>query len=109
MPPLLSGMFFDHETCPGPSLVSSSGLSRVDPFLGSVWIIVLSRVDFESHSLYQYRMRYRGHFPDSLSPRDHREASFDVEVPSNCGSEYERPLGQSELAFREVGEYLESV
>jgi len=60
---LLSEMFFDHETCHGPSLVCSSDLSRYDPFLESVCIIALSHVDSESHLLNQYRMRYGEAFP----------------------------------------------
>ncbi len=79
MLPLLSEMFFDHETCPGPWLVCSSGLSRVDPFLGSVCIIALSHVDSESHLLNQCRMRYRGLSLDNLSARDRREASADTD------------------------------
>jgi hypothetical protein len=72
-------MFFDPETCPGPSLVCSSGLPRVDPFLGSVLIIALSHVDSKSHLLKQYRTRYMGHFLNSLSPRDRREDSTDTD------------------------------
>jgi len=79
MLPLLSEMFFDHETCSGLSLVCSFGLPRVDPFLELVWIIALSHVDSESHLLNQYRMRYRGHFLNSLSPRDRREVSTDTD------------------------------
>jgi hypothetical protein len=85
MLPLLSEMFFDHETCPGPSLVCSSGFPRFDPFLGLVWIIALSHVDSESHLLSQYRMRYGGHFLDSLSPRHRREASADTDRNSLIG------------------------
>ena len=72
-------MFFDHEMCPGPSLVCSSGLPRVYPFLESVWIVALSHIDSESHLLGQYRIRCSGHFPDSLSPRDRREAFADTD------------------------------
>jgi hypothetical protein len=51
LPPLLSEMFFDHETRPGPLLVRSSGLPLVDPFLGSAWIIASSHIDSESNVL----------------------------------------------------------
>ena len=42
-------------------------------------MIVLSHIDSESHLLGQYRIRYGGHFLDSLSPRDRREASADTD------------------------------
>ena len=42
-------MFFDHETCSGPSLVCFSCLPRVDPFLYLVWIIALENYQCPIH------------------------------------------------------------
>jgi hypothetical protein len=57
-----------------------------------------------------WRIRRIDQGPSSVDQfRDEREASLDVEIRSNFGREYERPLGQPELAFRQVSECLESV
>ena len=72
-------MFFAPVTSRDFSLVCSSGLPSGDPFLSSVLIIALSHVDSEPHLPNQYRMRHKGNYLDSISPRDRRETSADTQ------------------------------
>ncbi len=79
MPPLLSEMFFDQETCPGLSLVCSSGLPRVDPFFGLVWIIALSHIDSESNLLNLTFLVYTVTQYTTVSVR-HQQKSYEIHL-----------------------------